>query len=87
MINKSFLFALLTALSAAAFAESEVVDHIIPPSYEPSEAQDEQGLWMELKDYELRLNKSALLVRDPELTNYVGNIVCRVAGDYCNDIR
>lgn len=77
----------MTALSAPAFAESETIDHIIPPGYEPSEAQDEQGLWMELQDYELRLNKSALLVRDPELTNYVSGIVCRVAGEYCNDIR
>lgn len=77
----------MTALSAPAFAESETIDHIIPPGYEPSEAQDEQGLWMELQDYELRLNKSALLVRDPELTNYVTGIVCRVAGEYCNDIR
>ncbi len=87
MIRPFFYLALMIAFSAAANAELETIDHIIPPGYEPSEAQDEQGLWMELKDYELRLNKSALLVRDPELTNYVKGIVCRVAGDYCNDIR
>ena len=82
-----FIAALLTALSSASFAEIEAIDHKIPPGYEPSEAKDEQGLWMELKDLELQLNKSALLIKDPELNNYVKGIVCRVAGDYCNDFR
>ena len=82
-----FIAALLIALSSASFAEIESIDHKIPPGYEPSEAKDEQGLWMELKNLELQLNKSALLVKDPELNNYVKGIVCRVAGDYCNDFR
>jgi predicted Zn-dependent protease len=77
----------LIALSSTAHAELEKIEHKIPPGYQPSEAQDEQGLWMELEEYELKLNKSALLVRDPELNNYIKGIVCRVAGDYCNDFR
>ncbi|MDH4313410.1 MAG: M48 family metalloprotease [Gammaproteobacteria bacterium] len=66
---------------------SQDIDHKIPPGYQPEEARDEQGLWMEIEDYELALNKSALLVRDPEINNYLQSVVCRVAGDYCNDIR
>ncbi len=72
--------------STQIFAADEI-DHLIPPGYQPAEAQDEQGLWMEFKEMERELNKSALLVRDAELRNYIQEIVCRVAGDYCNDFR
>ena len=80
---------LLVTLAAAApcMAADEPIDHKIPPGYEPEEARDEQGLWMEFEEMELSLNQSALLVRDPELNNYVQGIVCRVAGEYCNDFR
>jgi hypothetical protein len=77
--------AVLACIAAPAHAQE--IDHRIPPGYEPEEARDEQGLWMEIEDYELALNKSALLVRDPEINNYLQSVVCRVAGDYCNDVR
>ena len=79
------MFVLLLPL--AAMADTGDIEHKIPPGYEPSEAKDEQGIWMELREVELQLNKSALLVRDPEINNYIRQIVCRVAGDYCNDFR
>ena len=87
MIRVRVFSALAILLSAAAAAEPVTIEHSIPPGYEPSEAQDEQGLWMELEEYERTLNQSALLVRDPDLNNYIKEIVCRVAGDYCNDFR
>lgn len=87
MIRVRVFSALAILLSAAAAAEPVTIEHSIPPGYEPSEAQDEQGLWMELEEYERTLNQSALLVRDPDLNNYIKGIVCRVAGDYCNDFR
>jgi len=79
--------AMLAALTAVASAEPGDIEHKIPPGYQPSEARDEQGIWMELKELELELNQSALIVKDPELNNYVRRLVCRVAGDYCNDFR
>jgi beta-barrel assembly-enhancing protease len=36
---------------------------------------------------EKNLKSSGLLVRDPELNNYIHGIVCRVAGAHCADIR
>jgi predicted Zn-dependent protease len=72
---------------APCFAAKEEILHKIPPGYEPEESRDEQGLWMEFNDMERALNKSALLVKNPELNNYVQQIVCRVAGEYCNDFR
>ncbi len=68
-------------------ADDEPLDHKIPPGYEPEEARDEQGLWMELEEMERTLNKSALLVRDPDINNYITEIVCRVAAEYCDDFR
>ena len=86
---KRFLPVLLACCAASNFAAAQLedIEHEIPPGYEPSEARDEQGIWMELEEYEIQLNKSALLVRDPEIVNYIQQIVCRVAGPYCNDIR
>lgn len=85
--GRRYLLALLLVAATAGHADETTIDHKIPPGYEPEEAQDEQGLWMEFKEMERALNQSALLVRDPELVNYAQGIVCRVAGDYCNDFR
>jgi tetratricopeptide (TPR) repeat protein len=83
-----FAAAALAGMSAPAYSEDiHDVDHKIPPGYEPEESRDEKGLWMEIEEYELALNKSALLVRDPEINNYLQSVVCRVAGDYCSDVR
>ena len=82
------VFVLIALLSGStSLARDEPLDHKIPPGYVPEEARDEQGLWMELDELERSLNKSALLVRDPDINNYITEIVCRVAGDYCNDFR
>jgi len=81
------VLAALSLMPVSAADSQDDIDHLIPPGYKPEDAQDEQGLWMEFEDMERQLNRSALLVRDPELNNYVQGIVCRVAGDYCNDFR
>lgn len=81
------LAAIAIVLGNPAMAAREVVDHEIPPGYEPEEARDERGLWMEFEEMERTLNKSALLVRDPDINNYITGIVCRVAGEYCDDFR
>ena len=81
------LVIVLLSYSSTALAVDEPLDHTIPPGYVPAEARDEQGLWMEIEEYERSLNKSALLVRDPYINNYITEIVCRVARDYCNDFR
>jgi predicted Zn-dependent protease len=59
----------------------------IPPGYEPVDAKTEKGIWMELQEYEKEIQRSALLVKDKHVNNYVNKVACRVAGDYCGDIR
>lgn len=60
---------------------------LIQPGYSPSAENDEQGLWTELDDYESQIQRSALRVRNPHLNKYVRDVMCRVAGDYCRDLR
>ncbi|NCF20619.1 MAG: M48 family metalloprotease [Haliea sp.] len=59
----------------------------IAPGYVPSAASDEVGLWTELEDYERAIRRSALRVRDPGLNAYVQKVLCRVSGEYCQDLR
>jgi predicted Zn-dependent protease len=60
---------------------------LIAPGYLPSPEADEQGLWLELEDYEQAIQRSALRVRDKDLNAYVQNAMCQVAQDYCRDLR
>jgi predicted Zn-dependent protease len=69
------------------FASQRVLEPKIPPGYKPAETETELGVWMELQDYEKKIRRSALLVKDRQLNAYVKNAACRVAGDYCNDLR
>ena len=59
----------------------------IEPGYAPQESGDEPGVWLELEEYEQAIRHSALLIRDPDVNAYVRNATCRVAGDYCQDLR
>ncbi len=59
----------------------------ISPGYTPDRGEDEKGIWTELEEYELAIQRSALLVTDAGLNDYVQDVMCRVAGDYCRDLR
>ena len=47
----------------------------------------EAGLWMEMDRYEKKLETSGRRERDPQLNAYLDELVCRLSGDYCGDIR
>lgn len=57
------------------------------PGERPTLASDEAGLWMQMERVENGLKRSGQLASDPEITNYVREMVCRLAGDHCGDIR
>jgi predicted Zn-dependent protease len=84
-ILQLFLLGAILA-SSSGLATGDIV-HKIPPGYTPVEGEDEKGLWMEMREFEESIGKSALLVRDVELNNYIDEIVCRVANEYCFDFR
>lgn len=84
---RHLIFVLILLLSGALAAESADIEPKIPPGYTPEKGDDEQGLWMEVDDYEKAVRASALLVDDADLNNYVREAACRVAGEYCGDLR
>ena len=53
----------------------------------PLDDSDEGGLWGLMDREEAKLKRSAFLVRDPALNEYVSGIACRLAGDHCPDMR
>lgn len=87
MTRRGILPFLLAAVLSPPAGSQEGVEHRVPPGYEPEQSNDEKGLWLEVEEYEKAVQQSALLVKDPDINNYVDAIVCRVAGDYCRDLR
>jgi predicted Zn-dependent protease len=87
---RAALAALLIVVASAAYPAAPlpvVPEPTIPPGYVPVKARDERGIWRELEEYEKSLARSPLRVRDPALNDYIENLVCRIAGDYCSDFR
>lgn len=53
----------------------------------PAVDTDEGGLWAMMDREEARLRRSSQLIRDARLQAYLKDIVCRLVGDHCPDIR
>lgn len=53
----------------------------------PDITTDEGGLWAQSDKAEMAAKGMAELNRDPELTAYVREVACKVAAEYCGDIR
>jgi len=61
---------------------------IAPGESRLAEAErDERGIWAEMEEAERELLTSGAMVEDEALQAYVEDVACRVAGEYCNDIR
>lgn len=88
MQGNFFLLAfLLLHICFNSIAEATDITPKIPPGYQPIDAQTERGLWMELEEYETAIKQSALLVKDKPINDYVKSTACKVAADYCDDLR
>jgi predicted Zn-dependent protease len=53
----------------------------------PALESDEGGLWALMDREETRLRRSPLVVRDAALTTYLRELVCRLGGEHCADVR
>ena len=63
-------------------------DWQIPPRFaRPDLSSDEGGLWALMDREEKRVRQSPFCIRDPQLHDYVLDIICRLGGDHCPDIR
>ena len=68
-------------------AEQSIIVPTIPANYHPPQETDEYEIWTVLAKLEARVSRSPLLVRDAALHASVKQIVCRLAHEYCEDIR
>lgn len=59
----------------------------IKPGERPPLNSDEAGWWMMMDNVEEKARTAGNLVSDPGLNAYVSDVVCRVAGPHCDDIR
>ena len=87
-------FGLALALGAApGWAQDDAPESLVyptppPPSRErPPENTDEGGLWGVSDRAEQQARASGELERDAALNAYVAGVACRVAGQYCGDVR
>jgi predicted Zn-dependent protease len=59
----------------------------VAPGYRPAPNSDEKGLWSLMDHIELELKTSRFVVRNAEINAYLKDITCRLAQDYCPDVR
>ena len=59
----------------------------IKPGERPELHTDEAGLWMAFDNMEEKLKTSGRRITDPQVNDYIRNIVCKLAGPQCSDIR
>ncbi len=59
---------------------------LIGPGHRPVD-KDEQGMWQQYQRVEEEIAGSNLLIRDPALSAYVGNVAERVGGPAARDLR
>ena len=71
----------------AAASRAETTWSAPPRFARPDAASDEGGLWALLDREEARVRRSPFRLRDEALDRYLGEIVCRLGGEHCLDIR
>jgi predicted Zn-dependent protease len=72
---------LLAGQAAPVFAQSR------PAGVRPADNTDEGGLWNAMDKAERDARASADVNRDPALNSYVKGVFCKVAPEYCNEVR
>ena len=77
---------LAACLATAPAWAADPVDTALP-GQRPPPGSDEDELWYAMERAERELQQHPQLVRDPALNAYVRGVACRVAGDYCPDMR
>lgn len=76
----------VAALVTAGAAAAAPLPHI-RPGERPVPNSVESELWYGMDQAEKSMRQSPQIIRDPELQRYVEGVTCKVAGDYCKDLR
>ncbi|MGH8049856.1 MAG: M48 family metalloprotease [Arenimonas sp.] len=81
------LFLALAFVLSSNSANAQAIYEDAKPGDRPASNTDEAELWYIIDRQEEYLRNSPFLVRDPALNEYVRNVACKVASDYCKDLR
>ena len=74
-------------LGAGALAQ-DAGDVAMPGRFtRPAIDTDEGGLWSMMDREETRIRRSPLVIKDDALSVYLKDLVCRLGGDHCADMR
>jgi predicted Zn-dependent protease len=76
---------LATGIADARIPPKDMVP-LIGPGYRAVD-QDEKGMWQQMERVEEEVSGSNLLIKDPQLTAYLGNLIGRVGGPAAADMR
>ena len=87
MKAQNALFLALGIAFSSDHANAQALYEDAKPGDRPVANTDEGELWYIIDRQEEYLKKSPFLVRDPALNDYVRNVACKVANDYCKDLR
>ncbi len=75
----------VTGTATARIAPASMTP-LVGPGYRPVDA-DEKGLWQQLERVEEEIAGSNILVKDPALNRYLGNLIGSVGGPAAKDFR
>jgi beta-barrel assembly-enhancing protease len=85
---KNFHIFLLSCLLPLAFGCQSINESVIAnPGDRPDSTTTEAGLWMQMEKIEAQSKTSGNRVKDEKLNSYIEQLVCKLAGEYCSDIR
>lgn len=88
MFIRTLLILILSALtSVSVYATELTIQPRIDTSYRPHPGTDEGGFWYRVDKLEKDIRLSPYRVKDETLNQYVNEIVCKLAGEYCASIR
>ena len=76
---------LTTGVADARILPTDMVP-LIGPGYRAVD-QDEKGMWQQMERVEEEVSGSNLLIKDPQLTAYLGDLIGRVGGPAARDMR
>lgn len=85
-MDSKLVIALLCVL-ASFFAKAEEYTANFDPGYRPALSSDEGGFWYQVDKLEETIKVSPDRITDPVLNNYVKDLTCKLAGEFCPHIR
>ena len=87
-MNKVLVFIFCVVITFTIKAENfESLDPLVAPDFKPDKELLEGGIWMVMDKIETDTKNSPTRLREQEINQYLNSILCRLAQDYCEDIR